>query len=139
MLFLTRKLHLHVMWICSSFQPFLDTEGLAITVRSQCSDVVHAGQALEAQCPEGGDNYGDAPGLDRSDIPSLLISILGWGRFLSIPGSNSGWRRACLFKWSLRIKRFSQIGHENFFSPKRIKENHTIINNSNAKEKHATK
>ncbi len=75
------------------------SNGLAVTARSRCSDSVHAGGSYEASyLGGGGDNYGDAPGLDLSDIPSLLISILGWGRFLSIPGSNSGWRRACLFK-----------------------------------------
>lgn len=35
----------------------------------------------------------------------------------NISGWNSGCRFACLFKWSLLIKRLSHIGHRNFFSP----------------------
>lgn len=41
------------------------------------------------------------------DFLDRLI-MLGW---------NSVWRRACLVRWSLRMKRFSQRGHRNCFSP----------------------
>lgn len=37
-----------------------------------------------------------------------LLIMLGW---------NSVWRRACLVRWSLRMKRFSHSGQRNCFSP----------------------
>ena len=44
------------------------------------------------------------PELDFLD----RLIMLGW---------NSVWRRACFVRWSLRMKRFSQRGHRNCFSP----------------------
>ena len=84
------------------------------------------------------ENYGWATGLflgllvfDWSEAPSLQSSSSGkiWnfagsGVFrlasesLSISGWNKAWRRACFFKWSLRMNLFSHIGQLKFFSPK---------------------
>lgn len=45
--------------------------------------------------------------LLEPDFLDRLI-MLGW---------NSVWRRACLVRWSLRMKRFSHRGQRNCFSP----------------------
>lgn len=59
--------------------------------------------------------------LDVAELPSLREACLLRDIFLIMPGSNSGWRRACLFRWSERMKRFSQIGQTNLFSPAKYK------------------
>lgn len=43
---------------------------------------------------------------------SLPTSVCQLGVFLVVM-----WRRVCLVRWSLRMKRRSHTGHENFFSP----------------------
>lgn len=66
-----------------------------------------------------GDGLVVGVGLDVRDIPSLRDEgFCGWVPLFNMAGSNSGWRRACLLRWSLRIKRLSQIGQQNLFSPK---------------------
>ena len=67
---------------------------------------------------ENADSVGTGDGLETCETPSLA-SDDGFRccPLLSMSGSNSGCRRACLFRWSLRMKRFMQIGQTNLFSP----------------------
>lgn len=56
-------------------------------------------------------------------LPARLQGRESLGEVLRAPGRRSssgrkpGWRRACLVRWSLRMKRLSQMGQLNFFSP----------------------
>lgn len=65
-------------------------------------------------------SVGTGDGLDVCDWPSLSddgLRLAERGVLDSIAGSKSGWRRACLLRWSLRMKRLSHSGHTKRFSP----------------------
>lgn len=57
---------------------------------------------------EGGRTRSGAPHNGLASAFFDLLIMLGW---------NSVWRRACLVRWSLRMKRFSHSGQRNCFSP----------------------
>lgn len=88
-----------------------------------------------AQTPYGGPVELE---FDSYDVPSLLRLFFGvsWNSLDTSPGLcngeitwrsleptmpvwNKAWRFACFFRWSLRMNRFSHMGHLKFFSPEK--------------------
>lgn len=51
------------------------------------------------------------------EVLSLMEAALRVRVVRIMLGTNSGCRRACLLRWSLRMKRLSHSGHANLFSP----------------------
>lgn len=84
--------------------------------------------------PSGGVLRAAGPGLYRTveaglgtglgaGLPARLQGSESLGEVLRVPGRRSssgrkpGWRRACLVRWSLRVKRLEQSGQGKRFSP----------------------
>ena len=68
-------------------------------------------------------DVGVGEGLDACDRPSLRDAGFLVAACFNMDVSYSGCRLACLLRWSDRIKRLSQMGQQNRFSP--VKEKYT--------------